>query len=316
METIKNMMWVNKLTVFFHLGNVEEFDKLYYGLPIPFQMLQGVVRLKLEALLEQNKPQEAIHHLKLAENYHKSSDGTTPHFIEELRELVDDAGDIEMLRATYNAIFSKLPSTLIRILPQKLNGEIEMGRFLAKEVALAADKVLDKIQSLKEIRLEDKYNDMIQMALDSRLGVFGWIVKDQSRGGLSESGLGLGERDIVIQSGNHDTFMVCEAFIYRSHLAVQSHLEKVFNYHHKRNHFIILIYDTGKYEKFKVKWKGYLNKVLPSLSYPSEYGINKKAIEDMTVDFDYGESGIKIGKSVHGDSTTIYHIMMSVDYAV
>tara|TARA_R110002051_G_scaffold110207_1_gene182820 strand:- start:267 stop:4307 length:4041 start_codon:yes stop_codon:yes gene_type:complete len=315
-QPIMDKVWVNKLTIYYHLKDFEEFEKLYVTLPTPYQMIGDIISLKIEILLLQGKQQEAIQQLHLAIEYHQMLDGSNPDFITELKTKVDDKSDIKLLKASYNEIFSKKPKTLIQILPERLNGEIEIGKFITKEFAIATNKALDKILAIDEIKNEDKYNDLVQVALESRFGIFGWIVKDQTRGAFSAEGSDLGERDIVIQNSNNETMIVCEAFIYRDIPRTQSHLKKIFNYHHQKKHFIILIYDLGTQGRFKKKWQKYLNETLPKLKYPKGFDIKASKSKDLTDELNYDESAIKIGMTNHGDNTVIYHLMINLKFKI
>lgn len=315
-ETIKDKIWINKLTVYYHFKDFIEFEKLYLELPTPYQMMDDVVSLKIKILQIQNKQQEAIYFLQQAKEYHQSSDGVNPNFINELQLIVDDKSNIKLLKASYLDIFSKKPKTIIQIFPEKLNGELEIGRFITKEFAIATNKVLDKILAKDEIQNEDKYNDLVQIALESRFGIFGWTVKDQARGAFSASGYSPGERDIVVEDSNNEVMLVCEAFINRDIKTTQAHLRKVFNYHHKKEYFIILVYDLGIQGRFDNKWEKYFNETLPKLKYPKGFEIDNPANKDLTDELNYKESAIKIGMTKHGKGSSIYHIMVNLRYKV
>lgn len=315
-ESIIDKVWVNKLTVYYHLKNVNEFEQLFLSLPDPYQMMEEVARMRIELFLDQIKQQEAIYYLNKVKEYHKFSDGSNLDFINELSSLVDDKSNIELLKASYNEIFSKKPQTLIKIFPEKLNGQIDIGKFITKEFAIAINKALDKILAIDEIKNEDKYNDLVQVSLESRFSVFGWVVKDQTRGAFSGKGINPGERDIVIQNSNSEAILVCEAFIYRDIRTTQSHLKKIFNYHHQKENLIILIYDLGLSSNFENRWEKYLKETLAQLSYPKKFEIDSSKSNDLTNDFNYKASAIKIGTTFHGKNTTIHHLMINLKYKV
>jgi len=315
-EEIKDKIWINKLTIFYNLRDFTEFEKLYLKLPSPYQMSEDVISMKIELSLLQEKQQEAIHLLQKGKEYHKASDGSNPDFINELQSIIDDKSDIKLLRSTFLEIFSKKPKTLIQIFPEKLNGQIEIEKFITKEFAIALNKTLDKISSIDEIRNEDKYNDLVQVTLESRFNIFGWIVKDQTRGGFSETGKSPGERDILIQDSNGEILTVCEAFIFRDFPRTESHLKKIFDYHHNKNHFIILIYDLSTQANFERRWNTYLNDTISKIEFPSGFEINEDKTKDVTDEFDYKNSAIKIGVTAHGTNTNIYHLMVNLNYKV
>ncbi|GGK19106.1 hypothetical protein GCM10007962_11630 [Yeosuana aromativorans] len=316
MESIMDKVWVNKLSIYYHLKDFEEFERLYVTLPTPYQMIGDIISLKIEILLLQGKQHDAIQQLHQAIEYHQLLDGSNPDFITKLKTKVDDKSDIKLLKANYLDIFSKKPKTLIQIFPEKLNGELEIGRFITKEFAIATNKLLDKIMSIDKIEDEDKYNDLIQVALESRFSVFEWTIKDQSRGGHSQSGKGLGERDILIQDYNNETISICEAFIYRDLPRTEAHINKLFNYTPSKNHLLVLIYELTPYNKFEDKWRKYFIQTLSKLKYSKGFEIDVSKSQDLTEEFDYKESAIKIGITKHGKSANIYHIMVNLKYKV
>lgn len=313
-DNVQDKVWTNKLTVFYNLKDFTEFEKLYLELPTPYQMSEDVISLKIELYILQEKQQEAIYLLQKGKEYHKASDGSNPDFINKLQSIIDDKSDIRLLRSTFLEIFSKKPKTLIQIFPEKLNGQIDIEKFITKEFAIALNKTLDKILSIEEIRNEDKYNDLVQITLESRFSIFGWIVKDQTRGGFSASGYSPGERDILIQDSNCETMTVCEAFIHRDFPRTEAHLKKIFNYHHNKNHFIALIYDLGSQVDFEQKWNTYLNDTILKINYPAGFEIDIAEIKDVTDEFNYKNSAIKIGVTTHGTKTNIYHLMVNLNY--
>ncbi|MFV8334722.1 hypothetical protein ACNQF7_01405 [Flavobacterium sp. RSP29] len=315
-DEIKDKAWLNKLTVFYNLRDFTQFEKLYLELAIPYQMMEDVISMKIEMLIIQEKQHEAIYLLQKGKDYHKASDGSNPDFINMLQSIIDDKSDIRLLKSTFLEIFSKKPKTLIQIFPEKLNGQIEIEKFIAKEFAIALNKTLDKILSIEEIKSEDKYNDLVQITLESRFNIFGWIVKDQARGGFSASGYNPGERDILIQDSNGETMSVCEAFIHRDFTRTESHLYKVFNYHHNRNHFIALIYDLGTQTDFEQKWNTYISETVSKITYPVGFEIDANQTKDVTSEFDYKNSAIKIGVTTHGKNINIYHLMVNLNYKV
>lgn len=315
-DSIIDKEWVNKLTVYYHLKDVNQFEQLYLSLPDPYKMMEEIAKMRIELFLDLKKQQEAIYYFNKVKEHHKFADGSNLDFINELSLLVDDRGSIDLLRASYNEIFSKKPETLIKIFPEKLNGQIDLGKFIAKEFAIAINKALDKVLAIDEIKNEDKYNDLVQVCLESRFSVFGWGVKDQTRGAFSGKGINPGERDIVIQNSNSEAITVCEAFIYRDTRTTQSHLKKIFNYHHQKENLIVLIYDLGLSSNFEKRWKKYLTETLPNLKYPKNFEIDSSETLDLTKDFNYKASAIKIGTTFHGKNITIHHLMINLKYKV
>jgi hypothetical protein len=267
-------------------------------------------------LVAQGLEQEATLFMNELVAYHQQK----PPFFNELMNKLDSRDNLTRLRKNYDEIFNLQPLNLIKVFPPKLNGQEELIRFLVKEIANAADKMLDKVLSIEEIRKENKYNDLVQMVLEARINPWGWDVKNETRGAFSGKNKktkkqGLGERDIAICDDNSRFLLVCEAFIYSTKKKAQSHISKVFDYYHQRSAFVILVYDMGTRGHFNNKWKKYGEDIIPILSYPKGFGLKQKKIKDLTKEFGYNNSAIKVGKTLHGrDHTEIYHIMVNINY--
>jgi hypothetical protein len=318
LETLKDSVWINKLTAYYHLDDKDKFDELYLSIPFPYQMKEDMVELKIGILLKNQLKEEAKKVLYLATEYHRGSSGKLPKFIRALKVKLDDEMDIKFLQNNYNEIFAKQAKTLIQIFPERLNGENKIARFITREVALANSKMLGQINSIRDVRLEDKYNDIVQLTLDARISQWGWQVKDQARGGFSGSAgsSNPGERDLVICDSNGNELIVCEAFIWSDLPTAESHINKIFNYTHRRKDFIILIYDTRAHKNSNKNWNNYKNNVLPKILYPPSFELKQSKWKELTKVFGYKATGIKVGTSYHGRNTKVYHIMVNLNYKV
>ena len=170
--------------------------------------------------------------------------------------------------------------------------------------------------SISDIRSEDKYNDIIELAIDSRINTWGWFVNAQSRGGFSNpddksTPKQPGERDLPIVTANKSPICICEAFIYRDKTTALDHVQKIFNYYHQKENFVILIYNLD-IKKYKNNWKTYLNEIIPKANYPTDY--KYLSSQDVTNDFGYNNSEIKIARSVHGNDMIMHHVFVNIDY--
>jgi hypothetical protein len=311
----------NLMECYYRLADYENLDAIYSKLDLPDKMNIKPLEIKINSLVEQNRIEEALILIEGASNYHKFSKDEEIDFIEVLKSKVTGIDNIEELKIYYSRIINSIPEKLIKILPEKLNGKIELNEFIAKEVALAANKMLDKINSVSIIQNEDKYNDIVQLALESRLSTWGWTVKDQTRKGFSSSSdaseENLGEIDLDIQDYNKNSFITCEAFILRDVPRVQSHIEKVIaHYTSKKDVFIILVYFKGKQRNFLKKWNEYSTSIVPGLSFPKGFNMIGNSIIDLSTNYGFKKSAVKIGRSEHEDETNLYHVFVNLDYQV
>lgn len=311
----------NLMECYYQLTDFESLSSIYAKLDLPDRMNIKPLEIKINSLIEQNKIEDALIIIEDASNYHKYSKEEELEFIEVLKSKVSGIDNIEELKIYYDRIINCKPEKLIKILPEKLNGRIDLNEFIAKEIAIAANKMLDKINSVSKIQNEDKYNDIVQLALEARLSTWGWTVKDQTRKAFSPSKdakeENLGEIDLDIQDYNKNSFITCEAFILRDITRVQSHIEKVIaHYTSKKDAFIILVYFKGQQRNFLKKWNEYSLSIVPNLSFPKGFNMIGNSINDLSINYGFKKSAIKIGCSEHEDETILYHVFVNLDYQI
>ncbi len=78
----------------------------------------------------------------------------------------------------------------------------------------------------------------------------------------------------------------------------------------------MLVYDKRQYKNFDSSWNRYKEDILPSLSYPPEFGLKKSKWKELTKKFGYKSSAIRVGSTIHGKGTKIFHIMVNLNYRV
>jgi hypothetical protein len=325
-EALGSTFVTNKLYILLMLGEYDQFDKVFNDLEKPYKMLPDVLEVKIESLIgrEIKKVEEASQILDEADNYHKFLGSENISFIQDLKNKVNGVDNVEELHYQYNRIFTSSPKKLIRIFPQDLNGQRQLKSFLVTEIASAAKMMLDKIVTISEIEGEDKYNDLIEILLNSKMNPWGWFVSDQSRGGYSDLGNKIkdknktkkkqpGERDFRFFN-KKDTFGICEAFIYRTPAPAKKHLKKVFNYYHQRENLIMLIYDLNEPIKAEKNWSKYLKTILPKTDFPHGYEFIN--CEDLSHEYGQSNSAIRIARSYHKGQISLYHVFVNINYKV
>jgi len=152
---------------------------------------------------------------------------------------------------------------------------------------------------------EDERNDYIRDMLDRE----DYVVKDQTRRGLSASGQSSGEIDILVEKGNIP-FTVIEAlilkFLDKEYLG--KHLDKIYTYDTNGNQFnVCLVYAEVK--NFASFWEKYCEFV-KNHEYPYPFLSSNEKIDE---EFDGSE--IKIMTTTHnrsGKPTKLYHICVKI----
>ena len=152
---------------------------------------------------------------------------------------------------------------------------------------------------------EDERNDYIRDMLDREE----YVIKDQTRRGLSENGAAAGEIDILIEKDNAP-FTIIEALnlnsVNKDYLG--KHLDKIYTYDTTGNIFnVCLVY--AKTKEFASFWERYCDFVKHhEYPYPlisSDESINQK----------YIGSEIRIMTTTHnrsGKLTRLYHICVKI----
>jgi hypothetical protein len=307
------------MSILFALENYAKINEIFSSLDLPIKMSLSVIDKRVKSLAAEKKIAEALALIEMAKTYHQFAGAQQIQTLADLDIEVRGTDNLEDLKIQYDRIFGNQPAKLVKILPNAFNGKQDLYEFLVKEVSSAAGKMLDKINAIAEIKKEDKYNDIIEVILDSRLNILGMHIGAQSRGGHpgtppKKVSNGLGERDIPIMDTNKEVVLVCEAFIYNGPAKAKSHLEKIFDYHHKQNAFVVLGYDTGKRKStFESHWGNYLKNIIPATKFPHGMRLHGTP-RDVTAEFGWDQSGIKVARSRHGKSTVIYHIFANILY--
>jgi len=313
LEYIKDKIWYNKLHGYAGLKNEKDFELIFTELEKPLQLRPDFLELRITNLVDRKLMPQAESLLSEAENYHRLSDGHVPESVLSLRKLTDTIETIQFLKDQYHRIFSKSPEELIRILPENINKHSTLSEFLLSEIVGAANDLLTYINSLSEIKKEDKYSDLMVLSLANRMRNYGWHVGN-ARGGYSGSGKwNPGEIDYAF-FGTTEKLAVCEAMQLKGTniTEVQKHSFKIFNYEHTRKLFFIIVYYIGDSDKFLENWKSYCDDLLNIIEFPIGFDLAPSGVTDISASF--GNDSIKTAKSVHGDNTILYHVFININY--
>lgn len=152
---------------------------------------------------------------------------------------------------------------------------------------------------------EDERNDYIR----DMLGQYNYVIKDQTRRGLSTTGISSGEIDILVENDNLP-FTIIEALRLKSlnkdYLA--THLNKIFTYDTIGNLFnVCLVY--AELKDLASFWEKYCD-YIKNYEYPYPIISCDESLDDV-----YRGSEIKIMTTTHnrsGKPTKLYHICVKI----
>lgn len=313
---IQDKIWHNLLYVYDQLEEDLQFDELYESLDHAIKMKEGILELRVKNLVRRNMTQRAESLLDQARIFHELPEHTYPPFIIALEKLTASKETAAVLQSQYLRIFRTSPEQLVRIIPDDINDSKTVNEFLLGEIFSAASQMLRYINSISEIEDEDKYSDLLMLALNGRLLHYRWKAINK-RGGFPESGLSNpGEIDFVIESANQEYLAVCEALRLQSIVAakISLHCKKVFNYDPARHLLFNLVYFEGGSAKFEKAWTKYKEVVRDKIVFPKDFLLKDKQQKEITKPGKH--QGIRIAKAVHGKNTTVYHLFIDIAYRI
>ncbi|MDX2189577.1 MAG: hypothetical protein SFY32_06920 [Bacteroidota bacterium] len=312
---IQEKIEYNKLDVYDKLNAHSKFDETFSKLETAVQLQQDFLKLRIINLNDRDMQIQAESLLTKAEIYHRLGNGIYPSFIYDLRNLINDSNPIDEYRNQYIRIMTQSTDNLVKIIPDNINKYNTVEEFILHELIESASDVLTYINSIDEIRIEDKYTDLLLLSLNGRLKMY-FLKLGNQRGGFSYNPKmrNPGERDFVICDASNRQIAVCEALnlFGKNTTTTKSHNLKIFNYSPERKLFFIIVYYLGNGSKFKTSWSNYTNDVIPKIGFPSEYNING-LLEDLSSK-GFGSDSVKVGKALHGSETVIYHLYVNINY--
>lgn len=232
-----------------------------------------------------------------------------------IQNLIDEAPNDYLLsqyKMGMNGIRSLPFDTIPKIIPEILNGKKKLDDFILTELICASRVMLDKIQGIKQITHENRYNDLLLACLRLRLPFYGWVIQDQNRKGSSVTEKDAGEADLVIEAAGQ-TIALIEALVLSSNetTKIQQHIKKCFGYASYLERYYIISYFKGKADQFDAIWESYKDSVLAT-ELPSEAQMSKgEGFQDISVNFKETKS-LHIGTTIHAGKTKMYHLMIKL----
>jgi len=314
LEYIKEKIWYNKLEAWDGSQMDPDFDEQYFKLEKVIQLRPEFIKLTVRSYVRRNMHVQALALLNEAEQYHRLSTGALPDFISELRQIAYDKTAEDYLRQQYDMIFSSPPETLVKIAHRNINKYDTLPLFILQELSSAASDMLQYVNSISSIKIEDKYSDLLTLALSNRLINYGWAI-GPARGGVSESKKrNPGEIDFSINT-KRERICICEAMILKGkNTAVQqSHSFKVYNYDPRRNFIFLIVYYLGSPNHFQRDWDIYRSNCSKVVKFPRKFKLEASGWKDLP---DFSHDTLKAGQTTHSNGTTMYHLFINIDYVL
>lgn len=221
------------------------------------------------------------------------------------------------VRQTLNLIQKMKPKDIIHVLPN--NNINDLNEFVIACLLSSLKMMMEKIHSIREkqadgsYKLENQYNDLLNVILTAKIEHLNWQVTDQERVGLSAANRDAGEADLIIQHSNNK-FALIEAFRLKGKdkSTTQSHSSKVHGYTPNIENYYNLIYYIGN-DNVDTCWSSYKEDFLTT-DFPVDLR-NPSSFEELTDRFSDIQK-MRVAKTIHGRYNYFHIIVDLSDYGV
>lgn len=298
----------------FHLSIAKDwirFDQTVNRLSKSFLYNQEIVPTVYNSYIERGLNEMAFGYINQVEQYLKETGETIS---TEIQPLINNAISMSLLlklKESFGHIRNLAPADIVKIIPDILNNKTQLSEFILDEIVQAGRIVIQKIHGIKQITHEDRYNDLLLAILRLRFPVWGWEITDQPRLGNSPTGKSAGEVDLLITAAGN-TVTLFEALILnkKNKPLTQKHIKKITSYVNFLDRYYMIIYYTGKPNRFNATWDNYKSDAAAT-SFPPKFTFDKaKGFEDL--DGKFGSvTSLRIAKSTH-HAIEIFHIMIDL----
>ncbi len=309
LEPFQDEINITRLYLYIHNRDFSSFHLTISRLANKYLYHEEILVPTFNFYLSRNLYDLASEYLLQAKFYYQKNQIPRPDTLTGLLDSYPDEKMIQNLKLTLSGLTSQRAIDIPRILPNSINGKQKMKEFILNEFVLASKVMMEKIEAIRDIDGENRFNDMIYAILTLRMPLWGWSLQDQSRVGKSASGKDAGEADFILQAGG-TTIALAEAFILRSADYTTAHLLKCRKYNDSLDCYYILVYHLGEPSDFESAWTNYQTHVSTGI-YPSEFQYDPVAgFVDLSGGF-INVANMKIAKTNH-QKYELFHIMLNI----
>ncbi len=184
------------------------------------------------------------------------------------------------------------------------------------------DKILNDLievgSRILERKFQKKIEDLVNDDIVDLLRTKGHNVADQTRSGISGSGKGAGELDIMIRMNNGIPVTIIECFRLEScgpkNAVVAEHLIKLlskYDTHELKRKFIVVFGEAERFDNLWTNYTQYIKDLNASDDYGDKYPLSGFSVRDDLHSF----ANMKVGISRHennGETVEIVHVMLNM----
>lgn len=184
------------------------------------------------------------------------------------------------------------------------------------------DRILDDLievgSRILERKFQNKIEDLINDVIVDLLRTKGHNISDQTRSGLSSSGKGAGEIDIMVRKSNGIPVTIIECFRLEScgakNNVVSEHLVKLlskYDTHELKRKFIVVFGEADRFDNLWTNYTQYIKDLNSNNDYGAKYPLSGFSVRDDLHSF----ANMKVGISRHdnnGESVEVVHMMLNM----
>jgi len=211
-KTFGRLVHTISSTKIYYYSAVKEYDAIdmiVRDLPDSYKYDLEIVMPITNALRDRHLKSVALSYITDAIDYHISNGTALPEEVIVMSRTVAAEQDIDALKSTIKSLRNLAPKDIPQVFPDAVNRGNNIEEFILRELVYACKIMVEKIEGIREIKKENRLNDLLMAILRGRFGVWGWEPHEQTRIGTAKGGKDAGSADIVIrQSG--DTITVIE----------------------------------------------------------------------------------------------------------
>lgn len=262
----------------------------------------------------------AFDYINKAHKYYTENQLDIPLVITELKEQYPDEDTIRKLKLILGNLSNQREEDIPKILPNNLNGKTNLSEFILNELVQASKIMISKIESIKQITHENRFNDLLLAILKLRLPIWGWSIEDQPRVGTTliqkqkdgsvKGGKDAGSADFVIQSSGLQ-IALWEGLILKDTGYTETHILKCHKYLKSLDLYFMIVYVLGENIDFDKECEKYKKHIL-GVNYPNDFEMDR-AIGYVDVTSNFRNVGhLNISKTIHTGNKEIFHLIINL----
>ena len=302
-----------KLSCFSYLDTDDSnYYNLFSQLHLSQKIDEGYLRLTVKSLIGWGEYSKASTLIDDARKFHVLRNGSFPNFLNELSQDLGTDDNLKRLKLSFQEIICLSFENLTKIIPERINRSTNDYReFIAYEIALASENILEKIKTVHKLNDENSYSDFLEILLNSRIKLLGRDgFSSQNRSGYSATGKSPGSLDLRMILENKN--LLIEAIRWHNSnfkADLQEHITKTFNYDPSRVAFYNVMY--YEHNDFHNDWIKFKDDIFTNLNFPTQYPICGD-IEDISDKL--GNNSVRVALSLHANDLSFYHILVNINY--